>query len=209
MHVQYFYFDAFDESWKVQEQGVGTHWGLYQQNGRVKPALSNLLPGPASVTLTQRSYLDVYANGPATGFVVGMDTSGQQRQWLTAKNDSLVLTYPTHQQWGVMFITVGPAVPLGQRPSLDLSAYHALVVDLRPAVDGQCVRIGIKDKHQPDNGNEVTVQRCLKAEWTTITLPLNLFTGTDLAHLYMVFEVQFSGPASVTLAVRNVRYAPG
>ena len=116
MHVQYFYFDAFDEAWKVQEQGVGTHWGLYQQNGRVKPALSNLLPGPASVTLTQRSYLDVYANGPATGFVVGMDTSGQQRQWLTAKNDSLVLTYPTHQQWGVMFITVGPAVPLVEHP---------------------------------------------------------------------------------------------
>src|SRR5690349_1213715 len=32
-HVQYFYFDAFDEDWKIHEQGVGTHWGLYQQNG--------------------------------------------------------------------------------------------------------------------------------------------------------------------------------
>lgn len=35
--VQYFYFDAFDEGWKIHENGVGTHWGLYQQDGRVKP----------------------------------------------------------------------------------------------------------------------------------------------------------------------------
>jgi exo-beta-1,3-glucanase (GH17 family) len=206
--VHYFYFDAFDESWKVHEQGVGTNWGIYQQNGRVKPALSDLLPAPASATLIQRSYLDVYANGPASGFVVGMNTSGQQRQWLTINHGSLVLTYPANQQWGVMFITVGPTVPPGRRASLDLSAYRSLVVDLRAGVDGQCVRIGIKDKNQPDNGSEVTVQRCLKAQWSTITLPLNMFTGADLAHLYVVFEALFSGPTSAKLEVRNIRYAP-
>ena len=44
--VQYFYFDAFDEDWKVHEEGVGTHWGLYQKNGQVKPALSDMLAKP-------------------------------------------------------------------------------------------------------------------------------------------------------------------
>ena len=205
--VHYFYFAAFDEDWKVHEQGVGTNWGLYQQNGMAKPALSDMLPGPAPATLTQRSYRDVYVNGSASGFVVGMDTSGQQRQWLTTTAGSLVLTYPANQQWGAMFITVGPTVPLGRRPSLDLSAYRSLVVDLRAAVDGQCVRIGIKDNSQPDNGSETTVQRCLAAQWSTITLPLNTFTSADLTHLYVVFEVLFTGSSSATVYVRNIRYS--
>jgi len=204
--VQYFYFDAFNEDWKVHEEGVGTHWGLYQQNGKVKPALSDMLPGSASSTLRQRSYRDVYVGGPESGFVLGMDTSEHHRQWLTANGGSLVLTYPANQQWGVMFITVGPPAPLGHRPSLDLSAYRSLVVDLHAAVDGQCVRIGVKDKNQPDNGSETTVPRCLTAQWSTITLPLNTFTGADLAHLYVVFEVLFQGSSSATLDVRNIRY---
>ncbi len=206
--VQYFYFDAFDEDWKVHEQGVGTHWGLYQQNGQVKPALSAVLPSPASATLLQRSYRDVYVGGLEAGFAFGMETSGRQRQWLTAKDGLLVLTYPAYQQWGAMFISVGPPVPPGQRPSLDLSSYRSLVVDLRAAVDRQCVRIGIKDTHQPDNGNEVSVQRCLTTQWSTMTLPLTAFTGVDLAHLYVVFELLFQGSSSATVYVRNIRYSP-
>jgi glucan 1,3-beta-glucosidase len=206
--VQYFYFEAFDEDWKVHEEGVGTHWGLYLQNGEVQPALSDVLPGPASATLMQRSYRDVYVGGMEAGFSLGMDTSAQQRQWLIANDGSLVLTYPANQQWGVMFITVGPPVPPGHRPSLDLSAYRSLVVDLRAAFAGQCVRIGIKDNNQPDNGSEISVQRCLTAQWSTITLPLNMFTNVDLTHLYVVFELLFQGSSSTTVEVRNIRYSP-
>jgi hypothetical protein len=89
-----------------------------------------------------------------------------------------------------------------------LSAYRSLVVDMRAAVDGQCVLIGIKDKNQPDNGREITVQQCLTTQWSTITLPLSTFTGVDLKHLYVVFEVLFHGSSSVTVEVRNVRYSP-
>jgi len=58
--VPYYYFDAFDESWKTNESGVGTHWGLYQQSELAKPALKALLPPTDPVTLAQRSYLDIY-----------------------------------------------------------------------------------------------------------------------------------------------------
>ncbi len=174
----------------------------------MKPALNAVLPSPASATLLQRSYRDVYVGGLEAGLAFGMETSGRQRQWLTAKDGLLVLTYPAYQQWGAMFISVGPPVPPGQRPSLDLSSYRSLVVDLRAAVDRQCVRIGIKDTHQPDNGSEVSVQRCLTTQWSTMTLPLTAFTGVDLAHLYVVFEVLFQGSSSATLYVRNIRYSP-
>ena len=52
--VQYFYFEAFDEGWKTNEAGVGTHWGLYQEDGQVKSALSGVLPDAASNTLQER-----------------------------------------------------------------------------------------------------------------------------------------------------------
>ncbi|MFL5692910.1 MAG: glycosyl hydrolase family 17 protein [Ktedonobacteraceae bacterium] len=206
--VQYFYFEAFDEDWKVHEAGVGTHWGLYLQNGEVQPALSDVLPGPASATLMQRSYRDVYVGGLETGFGLGMDSSARQRQWLTANDGSLVLTYPANQQWGVMFITAGPPAPPGHRPSLDMSAYSSLVVDLRAAFAGQCVRIGIKDNNQPDNGSEISMHQCLTTQWSTITLPLNTFTNVDLTHLYVVFELLFQGSSGATVAVRNIRYSP-
>jgi hypothetical protein len=98
--------------------------------------------------------------------------------------------------------------PSQRRPSLDLSAYRSLVVDLRAAVDGQCVRIAIKDNKQSDNGSETSVQRCLSAQWSTMTFPLNAFTGVDLTHLYIVFELLFQGSSSATVDVRNIRYSP-
>jgi len=53
--VLYFYFETFDEDWKTNEAGVGTHWGLYQEDGQVKSALSGVLPDAASDTLQERN----------------------------------------------------------------------------------------------------------------------------------------------------------
>jgi exo-beta-1,3-glucanase (GH17 family) len=207
-HIQYFYFEAFDEGWKVHEAGVGTHWGLYQQDGQVKPALRALLPAPAPLTLKVRSYRDIYVGGLETGFSLGIDTSSHQRDWLSAKDGVLTLTYPAHQQWGVMFMTVGQPAPPGHRSSLDLSRYQTLAVDLRAGTEGQCVSLGIKDRTQADDGSEITVQQCLTTQWSRVILPLSTFTNVDLTHVYVVFEVVFHGLSSATLEVRNVHYSP-
>jgi exo-beta-1,3-glucanase (GH17 family) len=206
--VQYFYFEAFDEDWKTNEAGVGTHWGLYQQDGKVKPALSDVLLDAASATLLERSYRDVYVGGLEYGFSLGVDISGQQRRWLTEKGGVLTLVYPANQQWGTMFVTVGqPALP-GHRQAMDLSRYQSLEVDIRAETNEQCVRIGIKDRDQPDNGNETTVPQCLTVSWTTVKLPLKAFVGADLTKLYVVFEMAFHGSSSFTVQVRNIRYSP-
>ena len=134
--VQYFYFEAFDEDWKTNEAGVGTHWGLYQQDRQVKSALSDMLPDAAPDTLLERSYRDAYVGGLESGFGLDVDTSRQQRRWLSENDGVLTLAYPAHQQWGTMLITVGqPALP-GQRQSMDLSTYQALEVDMRAETDG-------------------------------------------------------------------------
>ncbi len=42
--VKYYYFEAFDELWKAsREGGVGSHWGIWDQNGTLKPRMSAVL----------------------------------------------------------------------------------------------------------------------------------------------------------------------
>jgi exo-beta-1,3-glucanase (GH17 family) len=206
--VQYFYFEAFDEGWKINEGGVGTHWGLYQQDGQVKSVLSDVLPGAAFATLLERSYRDVYVGGLESSFSLGADTSGQQGHWLTENDGVLTLVYPANQQWGMMFITVGQPAPSDHRQSMDVSKYQALEVDMRAKTNGQCVRTGIKDNTQPDNGSEATVRQCLSNSWAAVKLPLKVFVGADLTRLYIVFEMLFQGSSSLTVQVRNIRYSP-
>jgi exo-beta-1,3-glucanase (GH17 family) len=210
-HVPYFYFEAFDEGWKTNEPGgVGTHWGLYDQTGHLKPALAPWLPAADPLTTGERSYRDVLVGSRLeTPFNLGINTSAQQRHWLTASPGMLTMAYPAGQQWGAMFITVGKPVPPGHRPSIDLSRYRSFSVELRAGADGQRVRLGIKDRSQPDNGGEITVEETLTNHWTTVALPLSLFANVDLRHLYIPFEVVFQGSAAETVEMRDLRFSPG
>ena len=204
----YFYFDAFDDEWKTTEV-EWAHWGLYQTDGHIKSHFKDVLLEAAPTTIHQRSFRDVYAGSSLeTPFDLGIDTSQHQFGWLTAKDGVLTLAYPPEQLRGTMFITVGKPVPPGHRPSIDLRQYHSLSFDIRAEVDGQCVRLGIKDRKQPDDSSEITVQKCLTAQWSTVNLPLGAFANVDLTHLYVALEVVFLGTSSETVELRNIRYSP-
>ena len=42
--VPYFYFEAFDESWKAKYEGVqGAHWGIWDKEGHLKPGMEKWL----------------------------------------------------------------------------------------------------------------------------------------------------------------------
>lgn len=208
-HVPYFYFEAFDETWKTGEHGVGTHWGLYDQGGHRKAALARWLPAASPRTIAQRSYRDVFVGTRLeTPFNLGIDTSAHRRHWLTASPGVLRMAYPAGQQWGAMFITVGKPARTGHRRSIDLSHYRSFSVDLRAAADGQRVWLGIKDRSQPDNGGELTIEETLTTHWTTVKLPLPLFANVSRRHLYVVLEVVFQGSAAETVEMANLRYSP-
>jgi exo-beta-1,3-glucanase (GH17 family) len=207
--VEYYFFDAFDESWKTQEQGVGTHWGLYQQNGQLKPNLSGLLPAAAPATVTQRSYFDIAVGGLEPSFNLEVDTSEHRSNWIKSSEGVITLDYPASQQWGLMYISVCKPVPPKQRQfSLNLSAYRSLAFDMRSTTNNQCVNVGIKDWKQPDDGTEQTVSECPTTQWTRYTQPLAVFSHADRTHLYVVFEVILHGTSSTTIQIRNVRYFP-
>jgi hypothetical protein len=181
--------------------------GLVEAGGHLKPALARWLPAADPQTIKERSYRDVLVGSRLeTPFNLGIDTDRHQRHWLTSQPGMLTMAYPARQQWGAMFITVGRPVPPGRRPSIDLSGYRSLSAQLRASTNGQRVRLGIKDRSQPDNGGEIAVEQTLTTHWSTVALPLSLFANVDKRHLYVVFEVVFQGSAAETVDLRNVRY---
>lgn len=50
-HVRYFYFSAFDASWKAEHEGPqGACWGLFDENGALKKGMTEALNGAATNT---------------------------------------------------------------------------------------------------------------------------------------------------------------
>jgi hypothetical protein len=143
----------------------------------------------------------------SAGYDMGVDTSEQQREWVTDMGGSMQLAYPPGQDWGAVFMTVGKPVPPGQRASQDFSAYYALAVDLRGEQGGEIVYIGVKDSRDPDNGTETKLRTRLTADWQTFVFPLSRFESADLTSIYIPIEFVFEPEIGAeTIYFRNVRY---
>ena len=106
----------------------------------------------------------------SSGFDLGVDTSNDLTDWVTDLTGTLQLNYPAGQAWGSVFITYGTPRPW-PRPGLDLSGYGKVQIDLRGAVGGEVVSIGLKDNTDPDDGLEATVPVTLSTAWQTYTFP--------------------------------------
>jgi exo-beta-1,3-glucanase (GH17 family) len=229
--IPFYYFSAFDEEWKWREgrsgngdpaslpssrtfsgRWIGSSWGLFQSNGRLKPGLEGLLPRPDR---TSRLVKDVFVDGRLSAYLdMGVDTSRGRTDWLATPRDSLRMSYPAGQTWGAVFITVGTPRPR-PRPSMDFSGFRTLSLELKGERGGEAVEVGIKDSSEPDDGREKKRRiGDLGTEYRTYDIPLSEF-GTprmvypdDLSELYVVVEFVFSGARAQTVYARNIRYKP-
>jgi len=141
------------------------------------------------------------------GFDMGVDSSEGRRDWLEKNADDgyFKLGYPSGQSWGAVFITVGKPTD-SNRPSMDLSDYQTLSIELKADPGTKVIDIGIKTNAQPDNGTETKIPVKLGAEWKTYELPLKRFKGADIRSLYVVAEFVFADSKSQTVYVRNIKY---
>lgn len=166
------------------------------------PSLSAL---PAS---TPRSDARVIFGGGklSDGYDMGIDTSGKRRDWMTQQGDAMCMAYPSGQDWGAVFITVGKAVDVN-RPGQDFSKYSKLAIELRGDAASQSVLVGLKDSTNPDNGLETKIPASLTPDWKTVEFPLTRFNTADLRRLYVVTEFVFDRtPANVCF--RNIQFMP-
>jgi hypothetical protein len=151
------------------------------------------------------SYPIYMGNSLSPGLDLGVDTSGRRHDWLTNMSGFMRMAYPSAQEWGAIFITVGPVTP-APHPSIDLSAFDTLSLDLRGDFGNETVYIGIKDWLDPDDGTEVTVPIQVTSGWKTYTFDLSTFFTADLKHVYIPTEFVFKGPSAETVYFRNVQY---
>ncbi|MBK8900557.1 MAG: hypothetical protein IPM53_05195 [Anaerolineaceae bacterium] len=145
----------------------------------------------------------------ASGYDMGVNTSGGQTNWVTDHAGHMCMSYPPNQSWGAVFVTFGTPKP-PPRPGRDLSAYQTLSLDLKGSIGGESVRLALKDNTDPDNGSEAKVLISnLKTSWQTYNIPLAAFNTADLTRLYMVTGFVFeSGTPAETVCFRNIRYLP-
>jgi exo-beta-1,3-glucanase (GH17 family) len=230
--IQFFYFDVFDEEWKWREGNsdwknntalpagnrtfsgnwIGSSWGVFQSNGKLKPALADLFDDLPPGTRARRDIF-IENSGLSAYYDMGVDTSERQRSWLEAQNEFLRMAYPAGQYWGSVFITVGEP---GQRPHpwRDFSEFKTLSIEMKGQNGGEEVEIGIMNRSDPANGHERRVRRSLGREYQTYDIPLSEFASPHLSvpeglkQMYVVAEFVFEGRKARTIYVRNIQYKP-
>lgn len=118
--------------------------------------------------------------------------------------------YPSRQEWGAVFVTVGTPVEARPRPHFaDISSFRVLRFYCRGELGGEVFEVGLKDRYAPDNGQETKVPvGPLSRDWKEIEIRLADFVGTDLSEIYVLFEAVFDGDASETIYLRDISYQP-
>ena len=239
--IDFYYFEAFDEEWKWGEGGdeewrtlhdghsklrsselpddrtfndkwIGSSWGIFQSNGALKSQLTTLFDQPPQGTRANR---DIFVGGSLSAFYdMGVDSWPEHKpDWVSADGDELRMTYPKDQQDGAVFVTVGePTKP--PRPWKDFSAFKTLSMELKGKIGGERVEIGIKNRNDPDNGNERRIVETLTAEYHPYRIHLSDLASGHLAvpeglkQINVVVEFVFHGRRAETVYARNIRYEP-
>jgi hypothetical protein len=144
----------------------------------------------------------------ANGYDMGINTSSTIVNWLKDKGNELVLSYPTNQDWGAAFVTVGkPKQSASERQSKDFSTFDSLIISLKGAKGGESVDIGIKDKTDPDDGSEIKKTITLTKSYVRYALSLRDFDKTaDLPTLYVVAEFVFGPNSPCIIYINSISY---
>jgi hypothetical protein len=155
-----------------------------------------------------------------TAYVFGEDNAIHSHDWVhnAPNNIGECMNYRPALGWATVFFTVG--IPKDDahwqdREIEDMSQYKTVSIELKGAVDGEKVAVGIKDKEDPSNGSEKKIELpregdpAMATTWQTYTVSLSDFTGAELTQLNNVLELVFEpGSPEQTVCFRNVQYLP-
>lgn len=228
--IPFYWFSAIDEEWKWREgvsgiegtnvlpmdrnlsgRWIGSSWGLFNSNGTLKPHFSALIGSPPPTTRRRR---DILTGGQLAAFYdAGVDSSERRRDWLSAADGGLKMAYPSGQEWGAVFVTVGKPVD-PPRPWKDFSQFTTLSIRLRGERGGEELEIGVKTPSDPDDGSERKVRLTLDRDYRQYNIPLSDFASrrflvpNDLTRLYVVCEFVFAGHGAQTIYVDSIQYLP-
>jgi len=142
-------------------------------------------------------------------FNVGVDSQNNQHDWILDMGDNMEMAYKGMQDWGAVFITIGDAFEDSVRDlriSDDYSRFNYFYVDLKGKVGKELLEIALKDKFDPNNGNETKVPIEVTDKWVTYKIPLGDFRTADLERLHVVTIFLFRGIVPRTVYFKNIRF---
>jgi hypothetical protein len=169
-------------------------------------ALISLLP---SSGFCQPSTEHVVYDGKSLtqGYDMGVDSSGRMHNWLRDAGNELVMTYPSGQSWGAVFVTVGKPRPSpGERQSKNFLHFSTLIISMKGATGSEQIQIGIKDKTDPDDGSETKRTVALRNTYSEYSFPLRDFATADLQNLYVVTEFVFGSVSPCKVFVNSIKF---
>jgi hypothetical protein len=93
-----------------------------------------------------------------------------------------------------------------QKPlAKDYSSYKSIRLELKGAKGGEKVFINLKDKNDPNDGNESRVPLILTDDWKTYEIPLSEFKTANLEEIAVAAGI-LSLEESKTISIRNIEY---
>jgi hypothetical protein len=142
----------------------------------------------------------------STGFGMGVNSSSSLTDWTKQDQSSMEMDYPGNLGWGAVFITVGGDPVSQPQYSIDISNCSELSVEMKGALGGEGVLIGIKDITDPNDGSETKIPVVLTQNWNTYYFKLTDFNTCNLTQVYVVTEFVFPSVSNQaeTIYVNNI-----
>jgi hypothetical protein len=140
------------------------------------------------------------------GYDLGVTTDNKIIGWLSDSSGYMKMEYPAEQLWGAVFVTVGKIKDLPSKPTVDLTAYYSLSVELKGLNGNEKLQLGMKDSKDIDDGAESKVEVVLTKDWKEYIIPLDSFKTADLKNIYTLVEFVFNGKEPQTAYFRNIQF---
>lgn len=127
--------------------------------------------------------------------------------WVEEHPGFLRFSYPGRRDWGSVFITVGNPPPSGgQRLITDLIDRSYLALEMRGGDGGEYCDVGVRSLLTSPHKPSLALTRFeLSHDWAWYYVPLNSIPFADIIRMHVVTSIEFLGPGSRTIEVRNIR----
>jgi len=119
----------------------------------------------------------------------------------------LQVTLKRGAPWAVFFLEARDRSNNLGRPSSDFTRFDRVLLEAKGANGGERLLLHMKDKDDPDDGNQTNLEIVLSEQWDTHEINLADFENADLSKLNMVLGFLILDQADpLSFAIRTVRF---
>lgn len=119
----------------------------------------------------------------------------------------LHIDYPGGAEWAAIYWGATSGSTEEGRPSVDLSRFSQLHLELKGDRGGEVLMVHVKDKYYPDNISPVSVAVTLSNDWQTFEIDLAEFAPNDFSRMHIPLGfVIFPADEPLSFSVRNAYY---